>query len=414
MRVVCEVETIDVQKAHDQSRIRRQLERILEHSSFRNSKRYHSFLRYVVEERLNGNAAYLKERLIGVAVFKQPLDYDTNANSVVRVTAGEVRRRLAQYYLNATAADEVLIELPLGSYVPEFRNQDVIAPPETALNPPTVGLLYDAEELRDQPIPLTLELVDLSKGPLLNTTRFILIVGCCLLVSLIAIVIRSRGLKDNEADLIWKGAFDGRDVLLCAGPLGGEKQLLGSQDQGSQVQFTNSGISLTTAKTVSLIGSAIGRTGGNAFLLPMQDTKLEDLQRSPTVLVGAFNNGWTMRLQAPLRYQFAYDAQGRFGIVDTKEVTSKRFMGDDQPTRDYGLLAHFHSPTTGQSTVIVGGLGMHGTAAVRIFLSSPELIKEFSKSAPRGWEKSNYEIVLASDLVNNLADSPKVVAVYFW
>jgi len=101
--------------------VERQLRRILAHSSFRNSRRCQAFLRYVVDEKLNGNADHLKERMIGVAVFQQPLDYDTNANSVVRVTAGDVRRRLAQYYIEANAGDELLIELPLGSYVPEFR-----------------------------------------------------------------------------------------------------------------------------------------------------------------------------------------------------------------------------------------------------------------------------------------------------
>jgi hypothetical protein len=153
--------------------------------------------------------------------------------------------------------------------------------------------------------------------------------------------------------------------------------------------------------------------------MPEQDTKFEDLQRSPAVLIGAFNNEWTLRLQSPLRYQFFRSPDGSLsGIADTKNPDSKRFMIDrslpNQNTRDYGIVAHFQSPTTGQSTVIAAGLAMHGTAAARIFLSSPELLKEFSKSAPSGWERRNYEIVLASDLVNNLADPPKVVDAYFW
>jgi hypothetical protein len=363
-------------------------------------------LRYVVEERLNGNAIYLKERMIGIAVFQQALDYDTNANSVVRVTAGEVRRRLAQYYLNASLLDDVMIELPLGSYVPEFRTFDVTVAPEVALSNPDARRVSAVELI--QPEVTTATVVAEPQRQRWSRTLIVALAGCLLLVVTAFISVMSRGAKTTEMDRLWSGAFDGRDVLLCPGPIGAEK----AQNQTSQ-QYANSGISFTITKTIGIIGSAIGRTGGNTFLIPMEDAKLEDLQRSPVVLLGAFNNEWTMRLQAPLRYQFFSTPEDARGIVDTKNP-AKRFMVNDQPTRDYGLLAHFHSPATGQSTVIVGGLGTHGTAAVRIFLSSPELLEEFSKSAPHGWEKKNYEVVLSSDLVNNLADSPKVVAAYFW
>jgi hypothetical protein len=56
--------------------------------------------------------------------FQQPLDYDTNANSVVRMTAGEVRRRLTQYHVKAAPDDEPIIELPQGSCVPGFHFQE--------------------------------------------------------------------------------------------------------------------------------------------------------------------------------------------------------------------------------------------------------------------------------------------------
>jgi hypothetical protein len=413
MRTLVEDEVIDTHGTEQQTRIRRQLERILAHSSFKNSRRYQSFLRYVVEESLNGNAVYLKERMIGIAVFNQAVDYDTNSNSVVRVTAGEVRRRLAQYYLNATQEDEVVIELPVGSYLPEFRAHDITVPPEGKLSIPEVSFPYGAAPVRSEVLAAA-EIPNPTPARKWNRPFAATVAGCCLIAAVVFAVLLVRGAGVTEVDRIWKSAFGGQDVLLCAGPLGAEGKLGRGQDSDPLAQSFNTGISFTIAKTIGIIGSAIGRTGGHTFLLPMQDTKLEDLQRSPAVLVGAFNNEWTMRLQAPLRYQFFRTPQYSPGIVDTKNPASKRFMVTDQPTRDYGILAHFHSPTTGQPTVIVGGLGMHGTAAVRIFLSSPELLREFSKTAPRGWEGRNYEIVLASDLVNNLADSPKVVAVYFW
>src|ERR1700733_1311106 len=97
-----------------------QLERIVRSKHFRNSKRYPTFLRFVVEQTLAGKTEALKERTLGVDVFARPSHYDTNDDPIVRVTAGEIRKRIAQYYQEPGHEDELRIDLPLGSYVPHF------------------------------------------------------------------------------------------------------------------------------------------------------------------------------------------------------------------------------------------------------------------------------------------------------
>ncbi|MEG9434318.1 hypothetical protein [Terriglobus sp. ADX1] len=394
--------------------VARQLERILAHSTFRNSRRCQAFLRYVVEEKLDGNAVQLKERTIGIAVFQQPLDYDTNANAVVRVTAGEVRRRLAQYYFETDADDEILIELPLGSYVPDFRPVEAMAAShEVALVESVVSALSESDERERPTLQVAVTVADAPRRPLWNWKVPALLLICGLVVGALIAASAHNRLTVSESDRIWKEAFQGQNVLLCAGSLDSYPGVPTGGQEGNVVP-RHPGFSFTTARTAAVVGSAIGHSGGGASLLPVQDTKVEDLQRAPAVLIGAFNNEWTMRLQAPLRYQFVQSPGVPNAIVDTKVPNGKRFGVENHSTRDYGIFAHFKSPATGQPTVIVAGLGMHGTAAVRIFLSSPELLSDFAKTAPAGWEKGNYEIVLASDLVNNLADPPKVAATYFW
>ena len=109
----------------DRGAIRGQLERMLESPLFRNSKRYPSLLRYLVEQALAGNDAHLKERTLGVTVFHRAPDYDTNQDTVVRLTAGEVRKRIAQYYHQPEHAGELQIDLRPGSYVPVFRRAEL-------------------------------------------------------------------------------------------------------------------------------------------------------------------------------------------------------------------------------------------------------------------------------------------------
>src|SRR5215470_1199681 len=82
----------------DPAAVREQLERLLVHPLFANSKRYPALLAYTVEQTLLGNASDLKERSIAVEVFGRAPTYDANADPVVRITAGEVRKRLTQYY----------------------------------------------------------------------------------------------------------------------------------------------------------------------------------------------------------------------------------------------------------------------------------------------------------------------------
>src|ERR1700722_12657929 len=113
-----------------------QLDLLLVHTLFSQSKRYPALLRFVVEQTLDGNADQVKERSIGMEVFGRPPGYDANADPVVRVTAGEIRKRLAQYYYDPAHTDEIRIELPTGSYVPIFQRIVETAAPLAALPAP--------------------------------------------------------------------------------------------------------------------------------------------------------------------------------------------------------------------------------------------------------------------------------------
>jgi hypothetical protein len=101
--------------------VRSALESVIASEAFAPSKRCQDFLRLIVEHALAGDLDALRERMIGVEMFGRRVDYDTSNDAVVRVRATEVRKRLAQYYREAAPAPIVRIELPPGSYVPEFH-----------------------------------------------------------------------------------------------------------------------------------------------------------------------------------------------------------------------------------------------------------------------------------------------------
>lgn len=104
--------------------IEAQLFRLLETVDFRKSRAASQFLKYVVDESLNGRAERLKGYTIATVALGRSRDFDPQISSAVRVQAKRVRSLLHNYYLAPGTQDRVYIELPLGQYQPVFRYLD--------------------------------------------------------------------------------------------------------------------------------------------------------------------------------------------------------------------------------------------------------------------------------------------------
>src|ERR1700685_4649066 len=102
----------------ERSEVRQQLDRLLVNAHFSHSKRFPSFLRFIVQEELEGRGDQLKERTLGIEVFGRHAGYDTTSGPIVRATAADIRKRIAQYYQNTESPNELRISLLPGSYIP--------------------------------------------------------------------------------------------------------------------------------------------------------------------------------------------------------------------------------------------------------------------------------------------------------
>src|SRR4051812_12246367 len=109
--------------------IRTELQRVLNSHHFRGSRRCQNLLRHVTEQTLVGNTLCLKERTLGVEVFERSPDYDTSQDPVVRATAAETRKKLAQYYQENNGEAQARIALFPGSYIAEFHPLVPPSPP---------------------------------------------------------------------------------------------------------------------------------------------------------------------------------------------------------------------------------------------------------------------------------------------
>ena len=149
--------------SEQQAAVRAQLDRILEHKLFRDTTRMKRFLAYVVEEVLLGRGARLKGYTIGLEVFDRPDDFDPQADTIVRVQAGQLRRRLDLYYAAEGEADPVRITVPKGRYAPlfEFRSEARQAEPGAAK--PMLSLLNGGKRI-ERPGLAVMTFDDLTGG----------------------------------------------------------------------------------------------------------------------------------------------------------------------------------------------------------------------------------------------------------
>lgn len=151
--------------------IRAELERICDDVLFRDTTRMKRFLRYVTEETLEGRGGRLKGYVIGVEVFDRPDDFDPQADTIVRVQAGQLRRRLDLYYAERGQHARVRILVPKGRYAPTFEVRRAPVPDEN-IDPEEMIEQSESTGTDPRPCIAVMTLDDLSQAVSPNESRF--------------------------------------------------------------------------------------------------------------------------------------------------------------------------------------------------------------------------------------------------
>lgn len=370
---------------------------------FRGSKRYPALLNYVVNAALDGRSADLKERTLGVEVFGRDPDYDTNADPVVRVSAGEVRKRIAQYYHENRHNSRVQIELPIGSYAPEFWIREQEAPATQAAAP-------QQKELRLP--PLVRRSRRAAIWSILLATAALLVLGA---VSLRYFRSGRSAAAQSAVDQFWYPMMQSnRPVLIVLRTVPPGKMLQQKfPTVGDHVRYVSVSIAISLANLARLLDEH----SKNYEVKEAPETTLTDISARPSILVGADGNEWTMRLVGPLRFHFAFSDDGMERIVDSSNPGRTGWEFNQlapytSVTADYAIVARFHDATTQGPVMILAGLGSYGTEAASEFVQSPQYLAQLSKLP--GWQDKNIELVLKTDVIGYHAGPPALVAATVW
>lgn len=422
--------------------IRLQLQAILESPAFQGSNRSRQFLAYVCEKSLAGDVGALKEKTIAVEVFGRSPESSLGEDTIVRVGAREVRKRLAQFYvLPDGAASKVRIDLPSGSYAPEFR----YVTPEKEKEPAPVA------EVAAPPSPPPV--VEPAKAAPRWTPRALLIPGI-IIVAIAAVVLLTRqNAPDANAvafSRFWQPVLRSSDPLLLAVghpivyhpsaravklsedrlppmPIPGQRplQLAPNELTGADiVPVLNQYVGFGDMVVSTQVAAMLAKQSKDVRVRMANSVQFADLRQSQALLVGAFTNRWTMELGQSWRFQFARTSEPSTMIVDTFDKNPKPGAArrewrttprdDGSVAVDYILVSRIPRSTTGGLLIVAAGVKQFGTEAAGRLLTDPHQLGGILRKLPQGWEEKNLQVVLQTKVIGNTPAEPELVAWHVW
>jgi hypothetical protein len=413
----------------DRWTVLQELDDILSSRHFNRAERSKQFLRYVVLSKLDGHTDKLKERTIGTEVFRRPPGYATGEDPVVRVQAGEVRRRLEQYYQEMPQPSPLRIELPVGSYAPVFCRGAASRPAEPQTQPAT----QDAPSRSSRKLYVTVAsllavaiLAVFGGRTLINSLHRIADPKTKLeqfwgpaIASHQPILICLSNERDNPSEVMAQRALEAPSGISQSKAVGIEPPLppdpVEKVASGDDSLFPEI-VPAADASVAAALSGLFGSLEKPSQLRIGAAATYEDLRSFPAAVIGGFDSRWTLQLVSKLHFAFLWN-QGQYMIreqVPGGRAWTTRLGLHGETLEDFAIVGRLVDSKTGQFTVTVAGIGPRGTQAAGEFVSSTRYLEEGLAKAPRDWQNRNLEVLLQTTVTDSVAGPPHVIATYSW
>jgi hypothetical protein len=369
----------------DEAAVRDHLQAIIESPAFKGSRRGQAFLQYIVDKALHGEIEALKERVLGVELFGRPSSYDTSEDAIVRVTASDLRRRLHQFYADTDSDASVRIELPSGSYIPEFRSIEQRTVPTGIASPPSrpkpvrgamifavvfaailsialVGLFWKDRFGGPQYLPSKFQ----PWATLLHAGRNTRIIFCDPDISLVQHLLGFRmTLSDYANRRYWPAGIrltpDTQKTLTAL--------------RGTKVAFVDSTIALNISSLAATTGNVVKTHTARA--LQLLDFKTDD----NFILLGSpRSNPWLALFSDKLDFQFEFDVATNQEIVVNRRPLKgelSRYLPTAQggdTGQAYGVVAFVANPGQRGNVLLLAGTNAEATEAAGNLATNIELL----------------------------------------
>ena len=403
--------------ALDRQLVRHQVDLIAQSLPFRNSKRYPSFLRYAVERTLRSETDKLHERQLGVELFRRPVGYDANADPIVRVTAGEIRKRLAQFYEGDGRNDRLRMEFPPGGYVVHFYMQEDAD--GTGAAPAAMPPIPASLQAESGSSPFQFQ--ERSGGVwsvLAGRQRHMVALWVVLVAVALAAVATGTAWYWHSGPGVWSNFLSGAsgNVMVVVGQPPNGIPEVGSGTPQIDLRKTPRSIFPGDLASTMIICDFVARHGRKCILKQSRSVELSTLQNQTAIYIGGYNNDWVLRMTQPLPFRF-----GSAECACIVESKTGQLLGKvdftlpvERIDKDYGIVARFHSEMTDRVVFIIAGIGQMSTEAVATYVTSPQGLADLNRRAPYGWKGSGMEAVLTTDVTYGHPGHTQVLRTAFW
>lgn len=368
---------------------RQALTEVLDSETLRHSDQLRKILQFICEAAIEGRGAQITETVIAIDVLNRVPSSNSADDSSVRSRIYALRKKLAHYYEIENPSAPIGIEIPKGCYVPRFSPR-------------------------------------IRQGGLQNAirekSRLWMTTGLVILLLLVGAAVSVLHLRQSSTLDVWAPLIDlgKKPVLVSVGagevtPGSSQTQSTGSLNEPIPNDYRVSRVGAGDARALFRLGVLLGQFHVASELRFSSTTSFQDLHSSPTVLLSAFNNQFTLEATSNLRYHFAPYNRLSGQIEDSKQPSAHWRLNVNQHGQvigDYGIAARLMGQPQREPMIIAAGLEQCGTEASLELLTDavPQLVQRM----PAGWKHKNFEVLLGVNVVNGSCGNPEILRLEVW
>lgn len=403
-----------------------------------------NFLLYIVAETIHGRSEQITEHQIGVNVFDRPARYRTLEDNIVRNYARQLRRRLADYFLQEGASEPLHIDIPLGGYIPVFvDSSEAVHAAQSTIAADQSSNHEHASSLKHPGNPL--EVSSRTRGFWTwrtTTLLFVYTAAICAAAWWAGKYTRhdtTEPARLTAAKPLWDALFNGpyttyivpadaglniiEDIshkpLRLADYINGDyaKMELPQVDSHSATDLhTQDFTSFVDLQIISSLSRLPQFNPRRAILRFPRDLRLDDLKNANAIILGSVgSNPWAGLGDSKANFRIIYrDGMGGATIINRKPMPGEmpEYVSHwNEPAHETFALISFLPSLSGDGHVLlVQGLDVAGTQAAGEALLRPELIEPILKSATRpDGSLRNFEILLRATSIESSATGTSII-----
>lgn len=394
--------------------------RVSRHESFRRAPRLRELLVYITEKAIEGREAELSEHEIAITVFRRSESFNSSDDSIVRSSARQLRTKLHEYFEGPGRDEPVIIEIPKGSYVPEFPQRTATAAPPagdslrrwrilTAVSAATAIVLAAlltwslAASRREAPATPPPNLVTWLFG---GRTQEVSLVLCD---SALVVVNAYRAHPMSLDDYIQR--HDQRPLPLSGGNPAG----------ATPPEFPGKRL-ITSFRDMAFLRRLSEQGPAAGFGIQLRHSRLmqvRDFRSGSHILLGSpWSNPWTTLFEEQLNFRFAEGASGgSFGLKNTQPEPNEQpfYVCSPAQARDgtsYARIAIVPNLSGQMAELLVSGLHTESSEGALDAVLSPaflEQVRHTTKVAKPG-DLVGLELLVGIRAVDGVVHSTRLIA----